>query len=60
MSLVFTYLISFVDVHIRGERARKPLIILSFDLEDKKNEEAQLSNLAVNDVTDADDKFQEA
>lgn len=60
VSLVFTYLISFVDVHIRGERARKPLIIFSFDVEDEKNEEAQLSNLAVNDDTEANDKSQEA
>ena len=51
MSLCATYFFSYIDLMIRGDRARQPLIIWSFDDDDKLVDEKQLEE----SVEDKDD-----
>lgn len=49
-SLCATYLFSFVDLSIRGDRARQPLIILDFDADDKPSDGNPVKDVEKEDV----------
>jgi hypothetical protein len=51
VSLFMTYLFSYVDIMIRGERAREPLISLEFD---KKSEKATMDDTKHRDLESTD------
>jgi len=55
-SLFFTILFTFIDVTIRGDRAREPLVTFGFD---KKSEKAP-ANIEEGAVKEVDDDFLEA
>ena len=56
ISTVMTYIFSYLDICIRGDRARKPIISVPFDKKDQEETEAEGSGMYAEGSLESDEK----